>query len=126
MEDTLSMIRYHARDHRCVPLSPDILPSRVRRTLAKLGADIALARKKRGLTVTMMAERLAVAKTTYLRVERGDPAVSMATYAMTFFVLGFGDVLGVVLDPREDEQGLVLDAERLPKRVRVKKTPRPT
>ena len=104
----------------------DTLPPRVRRTLAKLGADIALARKKRGLTVMMMAERLSVAKSTYLKVEKGDPAVSLATYAMTFFVLGFGSVLGTVLDAREDEQGLSLDAERLPKRVRARKSPRPS
>ena len=35
----------------------DTLPPRVRRSLTKLGVDIALARKKRSLTVVMMAER---------------------------------------------------------------------
>lgn len=60
----------------------DILPPKVRRSLVKLGADIATARKKRNLTVVMVAERLAVAKSTYLRVEKGDPTVSMGVYAM--------------------------------------------
>ena len=103
----------------------DTLPPKVKRALAKLGADVALARKKRSLTILMMAERLGVAKSTYLKIEKGDPTVAMGAYAMTFFVLGFGDALGEIVDPRRDDQGLLLDAERLPKRVRVRKTPRP-
>lgn len=100
----------------------DTLPPKVRRSLVKLGGDIATARKKRNLTTVMMAERLGVAKSTYLRVEKGDPTVSMGVYAMALFVLGFGDALGEIVDPRRDDQGLLLDVERLPKRVRVKKS----
>jgi DNA-binding XRE family transcriptional regulator len=100
----------------------DTLPPKVRRSLVKLGVDLATARKKRNLTAVMMAERLGVAKSTYLRVEKGDPTVSMGVYAMALFVLGFGDALGEIVDPRRDDQGLLLDVERLPKRVRVKKS----
>jgi hypothetical protein len=42
---------------------------------------------------------------------------------MVLFVLGFGDAIGDVVDPRRDDVGLLLDAERLPKRVRPKKAP---
>lgn len=101
----------------------DVLPFPVRRSLAKLGRDMALARRKRHLTTRMMAERLGVAKSTYVRVEKGDPTVSMGVYAMTLFVLGLGDVLGDLVDASADEQGLLLDAERVPKRVRPKKAP---
>lgn len=103
----------------------DTLPPKVKRALAKLGADIALARKKRHLTTLMMAERLGVAKSTYLKIEKGDPTVAMGAYAMTLFVLGFDAALGEIVDPRHDDQGLLLDAERLPKRVRARKTPQP-
>lgn len=103
---------------------PDILPAKVKRTLGKLGADIALARRKRSLTTVMMAERLGVAKSTYLKVEKGDPSVGMGTYAMTFFVLGFDQALGEIVDPKRDDQGLLLDAERLPQRVRARRTSR--
>lgn len=103
--------------------SSDITPPRLRRTLARLGADIAIARRKRHLTMKMMAERVGVAKATYQRIEKGDPGVSMGTYAMTLFVLGFPDALADLADARHDDTGLVLDAERLPKRVRVKKEP---
>jgi DNA-binding XRE family transcriptional regulator len=101
----------------------DSLPPTVRRALAKLGTDIATARRKRNLTAVMMAERIGAAKTTYLKVERGDPSVSMGVYAMALFVLGFGDAPGDIIDPRRDDVGLLLDAERLPKRVRPKKVP---
>jgi DNA-binding XRE family transcriptional regulator len=102
----------------------DTLPPRVRRALAKLGADVALARKKRKLTTMMMAERIGVAKSTYLKVEKGDPTVALGTYAMTFFVRGFADILGEILDARRDDQGLLLDAERMPQRVRPPKLSR--
>lgn len=101
----------------------DILPTKVKRALSKLGADIAIARKKRSLTVMMMAERLGVAKSTYLRIEKGSPTVAMGAYAMTFFVLGLDNVLGEILDQSRDDQGLLLDVQRLPKRVRIPKMP---
>lgn len=103
----------------------DVLPPRVRRSLTRFGADLAVARRKRSLTLLMMAERVGVAKSTYLRVEKGDPTVSLGAYAMALFVLGFGDALGDIIDPRRDEQGLLFDGRRLPKRVRVKKEPTP-
>jgi len=103
----------------------DTLPPKVKRALAKLGADIALARKKRSLTTMMMAERLGVAKSTYLKIEQGNPTVAMGAYAMTFFVLGFDDALAEIVDVKRDDQGLLLDAERVPQRVRARKTPRP-
>ncbi len=103
----------------------DTLPPKIKRALAKLGADIAVARKRRSLTTSMMAERIGVAKSTYLKVEKGDPSVSMGAYAMAFFALGFDEALGEILDVKRDDQGLLLDAERLPKRVRPKRTPQP-
>jgi DNA-binding XRE family transcriptional regulator len=99
------------------------LSPKVQRSLAKLGGDIATARRKRNLTTMMMAERIGSAKSTYLKVEKGDPSVSMGVYAMALFVLGFGDATGDIVDPRRDDVGLLLDAERLPKRVRPKKVP---
>ncbi len=103
----------------------DVLPPKVKRSLKKFGSDLAMARRKRSLTTMMMAERLGVAKSTYLRIESGDPTVSLGAYAMALFVLGFGEALGDLVDPRRDDLGLLLDAARLPKRVRVKKEPSP-
>src|SRR4051812_14176049 len=103
----------------------DVLPRALKRSLAKLGGDISVARRKCRLTTRMMAERLAVSRSTYSRVEKGDPTVSLGTYALALFALGFGTTLGDLLDPGKDRQGLLLDAERLPKRVRAKREPQP-
>jgi transcriptional regulator with XRE-family HTH domain len=102
----------------------DILPPAVRRSLAKFGGDLGLARRKRKLTVAMMAERLGVSKATYTRMEKGDPSVAMGAYAQALFVLGFGTTFGDLIDQRKDEQGLLLDLDRIPKRVHVPKTTR--
>ena len=101
------------------------MPSRLQRSLAKLGSDIGMARRKRSFTVDMMAERVGVAKATYLKVEKGDPTVSMGVYAMSLFVLGFPDAFSAIADASRDNTGLLLDTDRLPKRVRVPKHPTP-
>ena len=101
----------------------DVLPARVRRSLTTLGHDLALARRKRRLTAAMMAERLAVTRATYGRVEKGDPSVAMGIYAMALFVLGLGEPMGSLAEPGRDQQGLLLDDERVPRRVRPRKDP---
>src|SRR2546428_10181559 len=92
----------------------DVLPPPVRRAFSKFGADLGLARRKRGLTAAMAAERIGVSLATYHRLEKGDPTVSLGAFAMALFVLGFGTALGDIVDPRKDDQGLLLDAQRLP------------
>lgn len=103
----------------------DVLPPAVKRSLAKFGSDLATARRKRRLTTIAVAERMGVAKNTYLRVEKGDAGVGLGSYAMALFVLGFGDPLSSIIDVSRDDTGLLLDEERLPKRVRMKKSRMP-
>lgn len=100
----------------------DILPAKVRRSLRKLGGDLAIARKKRRLTIAMMTERIGVAKATYARMERGDPRVALGAYAMAIFVLGFDERFGAVADHATDEIGMIAEAARLPRRVRRRAT----
>lgn len=95
----------------------------MRRALTKLGRDVATARRKRHFTVATMTERMGVSPNTYRRIEKGDPTVAMGAYVMALFVLGVGDALGDLIDVRRDDVGLQLDEVRLPKRMRVKKTP---
>ena len=100
----------------------DVLPGGVRRSLSKFGRDLSIARRKRRLTIAMLAERIGVSKGTYSRIERGDPTVALGAYAMALFVLGFGEAFDELADVRGDDHGLILDEERLPQRVRVKKS----
>ncbi|WP_167297661.1 helix-turn-helix domain-containing protein [Sphingomonas leidyi] len=94
------------------------LPLAVRKALRKLGGDIQIARKRRRLTMTIVAERAFISRNTLTRVERGDPAVSLGVYATVLFVLGLSERLGDLADPLTDSVGLSLESERLPQRAR--------
>lgn len=95
----------------------DALPAPVQRALTKLGEDIAAARRRRRITMAIMAERAFITRKTLARVERGDPGVSIGIYATVIFVLGMADRLGDLVDSASDRLGRVLEDERLPRRV---------
>ncbi len=59
-----------------------------RRQLTSFGERLRLARKRRGLSATLAAERVGVSRDTLSRVEKGDPAVSFGTYLRFLRVLG--------------------------------------
>jgi transcriptional regulator with XRE-family HTH domain len=95
------------------------LPSQVRKALRKLGQDLSAARKRRRLTMALLAERAFVSRVTLGRVERGDPGVSIGIYATVLFVLGMADRIGALASLERDELGLALEDESLPRRVRL-------
>jgi len=90
----------------------------VKRALAKLGGDIRDARLRRRITATLMAERAFITRVTLGKVERGDPGVSLGTYATVLFILGLASRLEELVDVKNDTLGLQLEDARLPKRVR--------
>lgn len=98
--------------------SQNALPLVVRKALRKLGSDIQVARKRRRLTMTIVAERAFISRNTLTRVERGDPAVALGIYTTVLFVLGLADRVGDLADPLTDNVGLSLETERLPQRAR--------
>jgi transcriptional regulator with XRE-family HTH domain len=98
-------------------------PLPVGRALKKFGEDIRIARLKRGFTVGMIAERIGMHRSTYSKIEKGDPMVGLGAYATVLYILGFGTPLGDLVDQRTDDTGLLLNLERLPKRIRSKKKP---
>jgi transcriptional regulator with XRE-family HTH domain len=95
------------------------LPIPVQRALVKLGADISAARRRRRISVEIMAERAFVGRNTITRLEKGDPRVSMGIYATVLFVLGLTEKLSDIADVATDRLGLDLEEERLPKRIRT-------
>ncbi|MBK6597787.1 MAG: helix-turn-helix transcriptional regulator [Proteobacteria bacterium] len=98
--------------------TPTTPPSAVRRTLRKLGQDIQDARKRRALTMEIVADRAFTSRKTLARVEGGDHGVSVGIYASVLNALGMLDALGDVADPSQDELGMALASASLPKRVR--------
>ncbi len=97
------------------------LPRAARQALAKLGADITVARKKRRISTVSMAERAFISRGTLYKVERGDPSVSVGIYAAVLAILGLADRLALAADRRDDSLALDLDEDRLPRKVRPRR-----
>lgn len=93
----------------------------VRRTLRKLGADIHDARRRRRLTMAVIAERAFTSRATLQRVEAGDPSVSIGIYAAVLQALGLLDGLLEVADAARDTVGQSLATAALPQRVRLRR-----
>jgi transcriptional regulator with XRE-family HTH domain len=99
--------------------SKSALPIPVRHALKKLGGDISVARRRRGISTALLAERAFTTRPTLAKVERGDPGVSLGVYASVLFVLGLTKRLAQLVDPANDPLGQSLEEERLPKRIRA-------
>ena len=94
------------------------IPLPAAHALRKLGRDLALARRKRGISTADMAARLFVSRDTLWRLERGDATVAMGTLATAAFVLQLHDRIANLAAPATDALALSLDEGRLPKRIR--------
>lgn len=94
------------------------IPFPAANALRKLGRDLAIARRKRGISTEDMAARIFVGRNTLWRMERGDPTVALGTLATAAFVLQLHDRLANLAAPATDALALSLDEQRLPKRIR--------
>lgn len=101
--------------------TPTTPPSKVRRALLRLGADIQDARKRRALSMETVADRAFTSRKTLQRVEQGDHSVSVGIYASVLNALGLLDGLAALADPVNDEIGMELAQANLPQRVSSKK-----
>src|SRR5450756_1914019 len=101
------------------------IPVPVARALRKLGHDIRDARRRRRIPVAILAERASISRTTLNKAEKGDPGVSLGTYATILFALGMVDRLADVADPRHDAVGRELEEEHLPERIRLSRRQKP-
>ena len=102
------------------PVTSRPLPAE--RALRKLGRDLALARRKRGIATGDMAARLFVTRDTLWRLERGDPTVALGTLVTAAFILNLHERIANLAAPASDDLGLSLDERRLPQRIRRHKS----
>jgi hypothetical protein len=94
----------------------------VTRILAELGENIRLARRRRKLPASLVAERAGMTRPTLRAIERGDFGVTLGSYANVLHCLGLDKDLGNV--GRDDELGRRLqDAALDPTNPRTKPTP---
>ena len=69
-----------------------------------------------------MAERAFTSRPTLQRVEQGDAAVGIGIYAAVLQALGFLDELSQIADASRDAEGVALANEKLPQRIRLRRT----
>ena len=93
-------------------------PPSIQRALREFGRDVRIARKKRRMPVADFAERMGVSTGTLVRLEKGEPGVSVGAVAMALLALGELHRLGEMLDVSRDDTGLMLDIDGLPQRIR--------
>lgn len=98
------------------------LPLPVELAIQKLGQDLSLARRRRYISQASLAERIGASLNTVKRMEKGDPRVPLHFVARTLHVFGDIERLSQLLDTSQDQIGLVLMDEQLPKRIRARKT----
>jgi len=98
----------------------DTLPLAARKALAKLGEDIAVARKKRRISTVSMAERAFISRKTLHKLERGDPTVSIGIYATVLSILNLIEKLGDVAERSTDDLGLDIEEDNLPGKIKLR------
>jgi transcriptional regulator with XRE-family HTH domain len=94
-----------------------LLPS-LQRLLTQLGENIHLARLRRKLTASLVAERAAISRKTLWQIEHGDPNVTLGSYASVLQALSLQhDLISVAADDelgrKLQDLGLTLPKSRL-------------
>jgi len=93
--------------------SPAEYPQAVLQQIAQLGQNIAIARKRRAESQAQWAKKLGVSQPTMARIERGDPAVSMASYAMCMWLINQAQGLAELIAPLNDHAALEKELAKL-------------
>lgn len=97
-----------------------MLPPAAASALARLGADLAIARVRRRESQRVWAKRLGVSVPTLIRVERGDPGVSIGVIASALWMLGRAQALAELADPASDRGALEMDVREAGRRRAVR------
>ncbi|MBT3255865.1 MAG: helix-turn-helix transcriptional regulator [Deltaproteobacteria bacterium] len=101
-------------------LGKDGLPLSLRQKMAKVGLNIKLARKRRGLTMQDMAERMFVTRKTLNRLESGDAGVSFGILAAALLTLGLENDLSHLAKPENDLTANIIDKQSYDQKKRIR------
>ena len=93
------------------PALTRIPPSTVA-ALEQLGADLAVARLRRKESLKTWAQRMGVSVPTLLRLEAGEPGVSVGVLATALWLIGRDAALAGLATPMEDRGAIELDVRQ--------------
>lgn len=94
------------------------LPASIAKPLAALGANLRLARERRGMTIRELAVQMNASPPTIIKLERGDPSVSMAIYAAALHLYERLEWLPDLVDPNFDREALRIELAGIRPRAR--------
>lgn len=98
------------------------MPSAVLAHLRSLGENLAIARKRRREPLKSWAQRIGVSEPTLMRMEKGDPSVSMGVYATALWLIGRSQAMAEFAAPEHD-QGALEEVVRVAKARSIRKRP---
>ena len=99
-------------------LTQETVPFAVASALKRLGSNIALARKRRGMQQEELAAKAGTTHVTLRRVERGNPTTSIAAYFVVLWAMGLDAELADLASPDRDEVGKQFERNHAAHRVR--------
>ncbi|SHN33569.1 DNA-binding protein [Rhizobacter sp. OV335] len=85
------------------------LPPSTVAALERLGADLAVARLRRKESLKTWSKRIGVSVPTLLRLEAGEPGVSLGVLATALWLIGRDGALAELATPGQDRGALELD-----------------
>ena len=88
------------------------LPPSTVAALEQLGADLAVARLRRKESLKTWAKRIGISVPTLLRLEAGEPSVSLGVLATALWLIGRDGTLATLATPKEDRGALELDVRQ--------------
>ncbi len=93
---------------RALKLTQD-MPAPIARALLELGANLRLARERRGLSIRTLAAEINVSVPTVMGMERGEASVSMGVYAAALLFYGRLEWLPDLAAPEFDREALRIE-----------------
>jgi transcriptional regulator with XRE-family HTH domain len=88
------------------------MPPSTLAALEQLGADLAVARLRRKESLKTWAKRMGVSVPTLMRLEAGEPSVSLGVLATALWLIGRDAALVTLATPKEDRGALELDVRQ--------------
>jgi hypothetical protein len=87
------------------------IPPQTMRALETLGSHLAVARVRRKESLATRAKRIGVSIPTLMRLESGDPSVSMGIYATALWLIGRDGELARIASPEHDKGALEMNIQ---------------